>query len=507
MLWAATGVVALATQAAAAVPRYEDLPADSGVADMDLAGVGDVPLPTEAEMLAHYAEWEARVGAGDPAEWAAQIRQHRAAAPGQRRRLQDESRNWNLAAIGALAVRDTTGLDQPAAEELGTQQRIGAVGGCADPLAENYNTNSICTYDCGTLTDHYFPGQAADTTCFIYDPSSGQWPQAGFMDTRTTTLDWHIFVDADPATQPIEFTVGEGRVCSNVTVQISSMSPDVEDEVEEICLYEGVHEHVHTAEGQTVLVTVNSGATVYTNATQASAGATSLFTHGDCEDILIRISGTATSGEVQWTLDDSGHNGPWGFTSSSYPFEHRMCLYDNNFTLSRPADSNWEGTVRVASHTEDYTIRLNKQGNYIVHGTEIDGVPVTLDARLQSGSLPRTQCGEGHFHDRCVAEADEPWGGISRANLIVRYTRWSSRKAPEDPYAAFRMHSMRGPVRLGGGVYIIGGWGSTIMFDNCVFDHMSASSGAGFYIDGEMDECESCDSSSCSASGFMILAI
>lgn len=367
------------------------------IANMGLAGslMGDVPLPTEEEMVAHYADWEGRIARADPIEWDAQIRQYRTKSLAeQRRRLQGDGHNWDLETIGELPVDDLTGLDQPAAQQLGSA-RSGTAGSCADPLATNYNAPTSCRYDCTTLTDQYFHGQAAGTTCFIYelspgtDPRTGQWPQVGFMDTIRTTLDWHFFVEEDPATQMLEFVVGKGRECSNVTLQTDSMSDTVEEEVTEVCLYEGVHEHVH-AEGQSVLVSVDSGATVYANTSQANAGDVTTFTHGECEDIMIRITGTS-AGPTQWTLDDARHNGPWTITSSAYPFEHRMCLFDNNFTLTRPAGSNWQGTVTVVSYVDDYTIRLNNHGNYIIQGTEIGGVPVALDARLQSGSLPDTQ--------------------------------------------------------------------------------------------------------------------
>ena len=96
--------------------------------ELNLIGAADgVPLPTEADMLAHVAEWERRVVAADPAVWEAQIRQHRAghAAGKRHRRLQEEqeeeaARNWDLETLGDLDV-DTwrSVLDQPAAVRIG----------------------------------------------------------------------------------------------------------------------------------------------------------------------------------------------------------------------------------------------------------------------------------------------------------------------------------------------------------------------------------------------------
>ena len=99
-------------------------------------------------------------------------------------------------------------------------------------------------------------------------------------------------------------------MCTNVTVQTSSLSPDAEDEVEVICLLEGEHEHVSAHPGQNVLVTVESGSTVYANATQAAAGDTTLFTHGECEDVLFRFAADTAE---PWLYP--GHNciGPWPY--------------------------------------------------------------------------------------------------------------------------------------------------------------------------------------------------
>jgi hypothetical protein len=494
---------------------HDELLADQRDADnlneLNIIGAAEgVPLPTQADMLARYAQWERRVAAGNRARWEEQIRQHRLARSATGKRQLQNVKNWDLDILGDLPVDNLTSvLDQPAAVQIATG-RTNAPARCEDPLASNAGTNTSCTYECTSLTDQYFPGEDADTTCFIFDPDTNQWPHAEFMATKSTKLLWSIFVDESPATEPIGFMVGAGPVCSNVTVQTSSLSPDAEDSVEVICLLEGVHEHVHEHSSQAAVITVDSGARVLANVTQAVAGDTSLFTNGECEDILFRFDATDGDSDVVWTLNDAGHNGPWTITSSFSSFdrdEHVVCLFDNNFTLTRPANSNWVGTVTVATYVEDNTIRLNNHGNYIVHGTEINGVPSTLDARLQSGSLPASQCHQDQFYDRCVAEAGGADGlGISTANFVVRYVRWTGLKAPLDPYAPARMHSMRAPVRLGGGFYFIGGWGSSITFDHCVFDHMLASSGAGFYIDGEMDECGSL-SHSCSCHHFLPLLL
>jgi hypothetical protein len=185
--------------------------------ELNLIGAADgVPLPTEADMLAHVAEWERRVAAADPAVWEAQIRQHRAGhAAGKRRRLQEEqqeeaARNWDLETLGDLDVDNTRSvLDQPAAVRIG---EAGAGGStiCNDPLASNTGSSFTCTYECDDLTDHYFPGEAAETTCFIYNVATGQWPQDGFMSEKKDKLLWHIFADETNPTQAVEFT-GEQR--------------------------------------------------------------------------------------------------------------------------------------------------------------------------------------------------------------------------------------------------------------------------------------------------------
>ena len=337
--------------------------------ELNLIGaVEGVAMPTEADMLAQYAQWERRIAAGDQAEWEAQIRQHRASrsATGTRRLQESESQDWDLEILGDLQVdRHASVLEQPGAAGQIASGRTNAAASCDDPLASNTGTGAICNYECSTLIDNFFPGEGADTTCFIYNPATNQWPDDEFMSTKSTMLLWNILVDEAPATETIGFTVGAGPVCTNVTVQTRSLSPDAEDEVEVICLLEGDHEHVAEHPGQSVLVTVDSGARVLTNQTQSNAGEASRFTHGECEDVVFRftaIDSASASTEVVWTIDDAGHNGPWTITSSfssSERDEHFLCLFDNNFTLSRPADSTWAGSVTVATHTQDTTIRLS----------------------------------------------------------------------------------------------------------------------------------------------------
>jgi hypothetical protein len=144
-------------------------------------------------------------------------------------------------------------------------------------------------------------------------------------------------------------------------------------------------------------------------------------------------------------------------------------MFDNNFTLTQESGGeDWIGNVAVVSTVEDKTIIIPPNENWILQGAEVDGVPVVLDARLKSGdAYPRP-------------------GIMSTANIVVRYVRFTSQQATLDPHSADRTHSTSEPNSLGGVLEFTGGWGSEIVFEKCVFDHLFASSGGAIFIDGQV---------------------
>jgi hypothetical protein len=341
-------------------------------------------------------------------------------------------------------------------------------------------SNGPCTYTCfgaNSLAERYFPGEQDATRCWTYDPATGAWPESDsatpgvdgtgtdLLEMRQDRLLWMpIMAETALASagQDAAFTVGAGRVCTNVTFQTSTFAPEAftadsnTDEAtaasaplanqaltlaEEVrCLFEGQHEHFHDVDevhAVEVVGYVHSGL-------HETAGGVTGFTVGDCEEITIEVNTASAATTIEWELDDGGHNGPWSFTSPAGTgnYEHVLCAYDNNFTLTK--SDGWQGTVKVNRYVPDKTIRIDtltrepadgawcaanpahcsdngvQTRNWIIHGTSLNGIPSTLDARLQSGDI-------------AIDPADY---ALSFANIVLRYVRFTDQEATLDPFKA-----------------------------------------------------------------------
>lgn len=101
---------------------------------------------------------------------------------------------------------------------------------------------------------------------------------------------------------------------------------------------------------------------------------------------------------------------------------------------------------------------------WIIQGGVYDGIPVELNVRLASG---------------------DPFA-LTNASVVVRYVRQSGQTGPLDvymkggPHDANRPFSQRPDARMGGAFYYEGGFGGTVVFDHCIFDHN------GLYSPGEI---------------------
>lgn len=305
---------------------------------------------------------------------------------------------------------------------------------------------------------------------------------------------WACFlcdVDLEPTSDlPATFDVGEGKTCVNVTVQVNFITdlytdPDVR--IETRCLEPGHHEWNHTVEDVHTVEVVG-----YVNSTvQQGAGGTTPFVVGECTDTFIRVSTTSASTSVTWQIDDDGHNGPWEFTSpaGANVYEHESCMFDNRFSLNLAPGAHWEGTVSVVTK-EDFedTIIIPNDEQWIVQGVEgveAAGIPVKLHARFESGRTFFEHGCDMHnlsLSPLCTSQS------ISRASLVVRHTRFSNRHAPLDLYRTRYTFSVVPNTALGGVLRYTGGWGAKIVFHHCIFDHLWATTGGTFAIDGQMDE-------------------
>jgi hypothetical protein len=349
----------------------------------------------------------------------------------------------------------------------------------------------------GGLRDAYFSdpdGSDPKVRCFTYSPGApeGQrWPSNGgtgdsrdLFDELSTRLDWLTLLPASdlasgPDPSAVEFTVGQGAVCTEViTVYNAEFDlPQGQDdpnvtETRSACMFPGLHEsnHTHLLIGEEEDFTPIEGGRLVV---------------GECTDYLIRVETSAVNdGEtVVWQLDDIGingsHMGPWAHSQEGAMGveDFTTCLYDNNFTLTRTsaASDGWQGSVAVLGYVPDNSIYIPPDEKWVIQGGVYDGVPVELNVRLASGN---------------------PFA-LTNASVVLRYIRQSGQTGPLDVYMtggpqdASRPFSQRPDARMGGSFYYEGGFGATVVFDHCVFDHnglYSPGSGGAVLIAGRGEE-------------------
>ena len=124
---------------------------------------------------------------------------------------------------------------------------------CDDPLATNAGQPTPCAYDCADLQREYFPEPQSQTTrCFLFDPATETWPEVGgqgaeLLSMRQQRFETHTYIGREAGTNPpssgLSFTMGEGRVCWDVTIKTMM---GMESHEETVCLVDGEHEYNHT---------------------------------------------------------------------------------------------------------------------------------------------------------------------------------------------------------------------------------------------------------------------
>eukprot|EP01051_Picozoa_sp_SAG22_P000673 SAG22_NODE_20_length_32168_cov_40.859241_3_plen_178_part_00 len=127
---------------------------------------------------------------------------------------------------------------------------------CNDELATNGSGSGACRYSCESLKQHFFPTSWAHpkTRCFIWDVESGGWPESvsdgpsprDLLDLRTTKLEWRTYLEPTALTSPAEFTVGQGRACTNITIATLDLKLGTTMQNETVCLLDGEHIYNHS---------------------------------------------------------------------------------------------------------------------------------------------------------------------------------------------------------------------------------------------------------------------
>ena len=177
-----------------------------------------------------------------------------------------------------------------------------------------------------------------------------------------------------------------------------------------------------------------------------------MFVGGDCIDVLIRVETTVSSGAAAvFEINDHNHNGPWVVTvpPAVGTYEQQSCMFSNDFTMRQMGAVGWRGTVSVVGIVEHFdTITIPNDESWIVQGAVVNGLPVKLDARLSTGT----------------------YDAISYANVVIRQLRFSAQTAPLDRYATLRAYPSYPNSGKGGAFFCEGCHGSTILFDNVVFE-------------------------------------
>jgi hypothetical protein len=165
--------------------------------------------------------------------------------------------------------------------------------------------------------------------------------------------------------------------------------------------------------------------------------------NSECEDPLATTNAGQSGGCVYDCVALQQHY---------FPEEDSRCfLYD-------AAAGGWPADLLALRNVSNHrTIVIPDDENWVVQGAlGLDGVPVKLDARLQSGKYNGV-------------------GSNSEASIVVRYTRFSGQSAPEDPWANINFGA---PSHSGGGAFSYEGGGQRpgvhvpmVIFEHVVFDH------------------------------------
>lgn len=148
-------------------------------------------------------------------------------------------------------------------------------------------------------------------------------------------------------------------------------------------------------------------------------------------------------------------------------------MFDNEFTITRQQPTAaWQGSIEVVGFIHYHnTITIPNNESWIIQGNiDGSGLPVSLDARLSSGTpLDR-----------------------SHANIVLRCVRISGQVAPVDPLPQWVGHGfwIAGDGGTYGGAFMFEGGSSDhsnpvrLVFDHAIFDHNSATSGGAVFING-----------------------
>ena len=324
---------------------------------------------------------------------------------------------------------------------------------CDDPLASNLGAEAVCTYDCTTLTQHYFPtARPEKVRCFAADPRTGTWP-AALLGLKMDHVIWDLYVDQDTASGPIEFEVGE------CTAEEPSDAPL------------GAAATECALQGTACTVTAGTGSCTYAVRTE-------------CTPMMIRFATTTSSGDSPATFDLAG-------TTISVPvglgsFDTRHCLHDAEYTLAKTSTDTWGGTVTVFSYVDDNTIYVPRDEQWIIQGTYVNDadaggmLPLELDARVASGSSWNPTAASvvlRHLRiSRQIATFKKSVSGVGPDGNVysIPYSM---------PVGSFCQGTLCG-ANSGGAFEYWGGHEALIALDGVVFDHCVAMRAGAIMIDG-----------------------
>eukprot|EP01043_Picozoa_sp_COSAG02_P000254 COSAG02_NODE_4_length_69935_cov_46.806590_62_plen_341_part_00 len=250
-----------------------------------LEGVADA-LPTASTEEQGYqilAEIDTILPPDDPhfQLWAQSLRDHhRHLTASQRLATSDETRRLQGSAYGTDEVANVETLSDPNFNILASQVTAALVGSlstdrahagevyapdlgaiwaaatssCSDERADHSDPDVACEYSCAKLRAEFFPEQEARCFLFVGDTfrEDGDPDGQNLLDLRVDRLDWYHFLYPTDALDTVEFSVGNGRSCTNVTFVSAPMSSeDVNcatiscETVEQHCLQDGHHQHIH----------------------------------------------------------------------------------------------------------------------------------------------------------------------------------------------------------------------------------------------------------------------